>query len=128
MAILFAPLFGRHGEPDCESFGEILIRMSLRVPIGKMADETLAVGARLVGFRQVLRLGASKSFSPIVARGQAVSVIDGMSALVPQELLAPLGRSAFDLQHLAQLEGLQAGMSEIKRNCDGRDASRREPT
>ncbi len=92
-----------------------------------MADETLAVGARLVGFRQVLRLGASKSFSPIVARGQAVSVIDGMSALVPQELLAPLGRSAFDLQHLAQLEGLQAGMSEIKRNCDGRDASRREP-
>jgi hypothetical protein len=50
-----------------------------------------------------------------------------MSALVAEELLAPLGSSTFDLQHLAQFERFEAGMGEIKRNRDGRDAGWRKP-
>src|SRR2546429_3713262 len=126
-AILFAPLFGRHGEPDRESFREVFVGMRLRVPVGKMADEAAAIGAGLVGFRRILGLGTAEDLAPVVARGEAIGVIDGVTTLMTQELLAPLRRAAFDLQHLAELESFQTRVSQIKRNRNGGDAGPREP-
>src|SRR5215469_6420246 len=50
-----------------------------------------------------------------------------MAAFMPQEHLAPIGGAAFDLQHLAQFEGLEARMRQIKGNGNRRHPFRREP-
>src|ERR1700680_3116732 len=44
-----------------------------------------------------------------------------------QELLAPLRRAAFNLQHLAELESFQTWVSQVKRNRNGGDACWGEP-
>ena len=84
--------------------------MCLCVPVGKIAHEAFAVRPRLIGFGRVFGFGTAEDGVPIVARREAVGMIDGVPAFVPQQLLAPLGRAAFHLQHLMQLESFQARM------------------
>ena len=55
-AILLAPLFWSHRQPDRKTFGEILIRMRLGIPIRKMPYKALTIGAGTIRLRRVLRL------------------------------------------------------------------------
>src|SRR5579872_6770443 len=126
-AIALPPVIGRGAEPDGEGFGEVLVGVRLRVPVGQMADEAAAVGLRHVGFGRVLFIGAAEGHLPFLSRRESIGVIDGVAALVAQKHLAPFGGSAFDLEHLAQLERLEARMREIEREADGGHAFGREP-
>src|SRR5580658_4411347 len=101
--------------------------MRLRIPVGQVPHEPLAVGARPVGLGLVVDIGASKNRAPLAPRRKAVRVLEGVSALVAQELSAPLRGSTFDFHHLVKLELLQAAVREIERYGDRRNAARAEP-
>ena len=76
--------------------------MGLGVPVGQMADEAAAVGARRIGFGRVFGFGGAEDALPVGALGEFVGVVDGVSAFVAQEHLAPFGGASFDFQHLAE--------------------------
>jgi len=54
-------------------------------------------------------------------------VVEGVAALVPQELRAPLGRAALHLHHLVQLERLESRVGEVEGQGDRGHAVRAEP-
>ena len=64
-----------------------------------MADEAAAVGARRVSLGRVFGFGGSEDALPVFALGEFVGVIDGVSAFVAQQHLAPLGGASFYFQH-----------------------------
>src|SRR5580693_3817313 len=98
--------------------------MGLRIPVGQMANESFAVGARLIGLGRVFGFGAAEYGAPILARGKSIGVIDSVTALMTHQLLAPLRRSPLHFQHLPMLQRLQTRMRKIKRNGNGRNSGR----
>ena len=90
--------------------------------VGAALDRPRAIdiGGRIV-------VGVAEQLFPAAAPREAIGMIDGVPALVTQELQAPLGRAAFDLEHLAQLERLQPRMRQPERNGDERLLRRSEP-
>ena len=125
--VALAQFVDRRGEPDGKSFGEVLVGMSLGVPVGQVAHEAAAVRARRVGFGRVIGFRAAENAVPFLAPGELLGMIDGVSAFVTQQHHAPLGRSAFDLHHLAEFERLEAGMGEVERDGDGGYSLRGKP-
>ena len=91
-----------------------------------MQHEALRVRLRQVEIRILdRRLAEHPHAAPAAA--QRVGVVERVAGLVPQDLQAPLGRAAFDLQHLRCLEPHQPRMRQIERDGDAGDAVRREP-
>ena len=121
------PFLGRGREPHGERLGEVLVGVRLGVPVGQVLHEAAAVRPRAVGLRLVLGVRVTEHGAPLSARREPIGVVEGVPALVSQELRAPLRRAALDLHHLVQLELLQAGMREIEGDGDGRDTIRAEP-
>ena len=100
--------------------------MALRVPAVEMQDEALAVRLRRVVVG-ILHVGRAEHLLTAPPLAQLVGVVDGVPGLVAQDLHAPLGRAAFDLEHLRALELLEAGMRQVERDRHARDAVGREP-
>src|SRR5215469_7976318 len=92
-----------------------------------MANEAFAVWARAVGFGSVMGFRATEHGAPLLARGKSIGVVDGVTAFVAQELLAPLRCAAFHFEHLAQLESFETRMRKIKRDGDLGHAFGRKP-
>ena len=120
------PPVGVRVQPDRERLGEVLVGMALRVPAVEMQHEALAVRLRRVVVG-ILHVGRAEHLLPPPPLPQLVGVVDGVPGLVAQDLHAPLGRAAFDLEHLRPLELLEPGMRQVERDRDARDAVGREP-
>src|SRR5262249_36093908 len=93
--------------------GEILVRMTLRVPAPKMLDITAAGRIGPVVKRGVLRRRAEQLL-PAPAALQLGGVLHGMAGLVTENGRALGPRSALDLEHHLLLEFHQAGMGKIE--------------
>src|SRR3954470_17776124 len=98
--------------PHREGFGEIFVRMALRVPEPKMLDKTPAgriwpVVAR-VAFRR-----RTEQLLPAPAALRLVGVLHGMACLVPENRHALGPGAALDVEHHLLLELHQAGMGKI---------------
>src|SRR5579862_5526964 len=100
--------------------------MRLGIPGIKVEDVVPAAGLGLVPFRirNSIRAESVRPASPGV---KAESIIDSVARLVPQNTHTLAFTGAFHFQHLRSFQLHQAGMSQIKRNGESRDAVRRKP-
>src|SRR4030095_10563951 len=106
--------------------GEILIRVTLRVPMIEMLYEALTVRLRRVVLR-VRRGGSAEQSPPRRSASKGICVVDCVSRFMPNDLQALLGITPFDFEHLGQLQLGQARVRKIEGNRDARNAVGREP-
>ena len=107
-------------------FGEILIRMTLRVPSPEMLHVLLARGVGAIRLR-VLGGGAAEESLILAASVELEGMLHRVSALVPHDLHAFGVRSAFGFEQLLALELHEARMAQVERDGEPRDLRRREP-
>ena len=113
-------------EPGREGLREILVRMTLRVPVIEVLDEALAV--RLG--RVVLGISGGRAAEELATHPpapQLVGVVDGVSGLVTQDLHAGRFVAAFHFEHLSELEFRKAGVQQVERHGEARHPVGTEP-
>src|SRR4051794_16802679 len=113
-------------QPHRKRFGEIFIRMALRIPEAEMLDVPPAGRIGPVVARVALRRRAEQLL-PAPAALQLVTVLNGMACLMTEDGHAFAPGSALDVEHHLLLELHQAGMGEIERNRDAGHTARTEP-
>ena len=113
-------------QPHGKRFGEVFVRVALRVPRIEMEHEALAVGLGRVELR--IRLARrSERVLPLPAPPQSECVVDGVTGLVPEDAHAPFVFAALDLEHLGLLQRFEPRVRQIEGDGDRRRAVRREP-
>src|SRR6516164_7258854 len=113
-------------QPYGESFGEILVGMTLRVPQPQILNVIAAGGIGPVITRVTLRRG-TKQLLPAAAAIELIGMGDHMSAFMPQDAHALGPFSAFDFENHFLFQLHQPGMRQIKRDGDARGVFRAEP-
>src|SRR5258705_6625459 len=113
-------------QPYRKGFGEILVRMALRVPATKMLDITPAGRIGPVIERVVFRR-RDEQLLPTPAAMQLVGMLHGMARLMTENGHALGPGAALDLEHHFLLEFHQAGMGEIEGNRNAGHICRAKP-
>ena len=112
-------------EPYGKRLGEVLNRVRLCIPAGKVDDMAPALRPRLVGFRIGL-LRITEQLAVAIALVKLVGVVERVTRLVPENAPALRLAGALHLEHLAALQAHQARMREIEGDREAQHPIRRE--
>src|SRR5258708_33376050 len=113
-------------QPYRKGLGEILGRMTLRIPAPKVLDIAPAGRIGPVIARVTFR-GRAEQLLPAPAAVQLVGVLHGMAGFMTENGHALGPGATLDFEHPFLLELHQAGMGQIERDRNARRVCRTEP-